>query len=137
MVLPAEEGVVLVASATVLNGVEEAGPNYTLLPPKEKKKDRRKRQREEAVARQQQAQPQAEAEAAAVGAVGNGAAPREAEGGAAGAADGVEAVAPRPRLRSARRCSDRVNTQIFWRFSAGCRGCSCRSPEVTSRSRYG
>ena len=60
-VLPEEkEGVALVNAATVLEGVDEYGPNYTRSRPKEKKKVRRKRQREEAEARQQQVQQQAE-----------------------------------------------------------------------------
>ena len=45
-VLPEEkEGVALVDAATVLDGVDEYGPNYIRSRPKEKKKVRRKRQR--------------------------------------------------------------------------------------------
>ena len=56
-VLPAEEvGVAQVDAVTVLEGVAECGPNYTLLPSKERKKARRKRQREAAEAAQAQAE---------------------------------------------------------------------------------
>ena len=54
--VPAEvEGVASVSATDVLDGVAEAGPNYTLLKSKETKKARRKRQREQAAVVQAQA----------------------------------------------------------------------------------
>ena len=53
-VLPPETQVVQVRAVDVLDGVADAGPNYTLLKPKETKKERRKRQRDAATAAQAQ-----------------------------------------------------------------------------------
>ena len=47
---PETDDVALVRAVDVLDGVAEAGRNYTLLKPTEKKKDRRKRLREAAIA---------------------------------------------------------------------------------------
>ena len=58
------ENVELVSAATVLEGIAEVGPNYTLLRATETKKERRKRQREQAAAKQQLVQQQAEARSA-------------------------------------------------------------------------
>ena len=51
---PETDDVALVRAVDVLDGVAEAGQNYTLLKPTEKKKDRRKRLREAAIAAQAQ-----------------------------------------------------------------------------------